>query len=75
MAQSGDPVRLVGGANSREGRVEIYHDGQWGTICDDNWDDHDATVVCEQLGFSGADGFATQAAQFGQGTPHQTAIL
>uniref|UniRef100_A0A8C3BUD4 Neurotrypsin n=1 Tax=Cairina moschata TaxID=8855 RepID=A0A8C3BUD4_CAIMO len=61
------PLRLVGGKESFEGRVEVYHDGKWGTICDDQWDDRDAEVVCRQLGLSG-NPKALSWAHFGQGS-------
>ena len=59
-------IRLVGGSHQKEGRVEILHDGKWGTICDDSWDINDANAVCRQMGFSGAKGYKTSA-HFGQG--------
>ena len=63
----GVAVRLVGGSSYNEGRVEVYYNYQWGTVCDDGWDDTDAGVVCRQLGF-GSSGTAIGSADFGQGS-------
>ncbi|KAJ8027600.1 Deleted in malignant brain tumors 1 protein [Holothuria leucospilota] len=58
-------VRLAGG-NDTSGRVEVFLDGQWGTVCDDSWGYNEAIVVCRQLGFPSALE-ATTNALFGEG--------
>ena len=52
VCTTGD-VRLVGGSNPLEGRVEVCFFNQWGTICDTMWGTEEAEVVCQQLGFAG----------------------
>lgn len=59
--------RLVGESWSGEGRVEIFHNGTWGTVCDDDWDINDARVVCHDLDYSRASS-APHSAHSGQGS-------
>ena len=63
----GVTFRLVGGSSYYEGRVEVYYNYQWGTVCDDGWSSTDAGVVCRQLGY-GSSGLAYSGAYFGQGS-------
>jgi len=44
-------VRLAGSGYSNRGRLEVYHNGVWGTVCDDSFSNTDARVFCYQLGF------------------------
>ena len=60
-------VRLVDGPAKYEGRVEVNYNGEWGTVCKDEWDLNDAQVVCTELGFSAATA-APNNAIYGEGS-------
>ena len=59
-------IRLVNGNDEMSGRVEVLFDGEWGTICDDSFDNLDAQVVCRELGYQF--GVAYREARFGEGS-------
>jgi hypothetical protein len=45
-------VKLVGGKYANEGRIEIQHNGIWGSVCGTDFDATDARVVCSMLGYN-----------------------
>ncbi|CAI9171710.1 unnamed protein product [Rangifer tarandus platyrhynchus] len=67
MQRLSNTVRLVGGSGPHEGRVEIFHEGQWGTVCDDRWELRGGLVVCRSLGYKGVQS-VHKGAYFGKGT-------
>uniref|UniRef100_A0A452EIP9 SRCR domain-containing protein n=1 Tax=Capra hircus TaxID=9925 RepID=A0A452EIP9_CAPHI len=61
-----EKLRLRGGDSECSGRVEVWHSGSWGTVCDDSWSLAEAEMVCQQLG-CGQALEAKRAATFGPG--------
>ena len=60
------PLRLANGTDRCSGRVEMFHDGQWGTVCDDDWDMHEGEVVCRAMD-CGSPLMVPSSAHFGMG--------
>ncbi|XP_030012387.1 deleted in malignant brain tumors 1 protein-like [Sphaeramia orbicularis] len=68
LSAEGVQIRLVGSTSTRcSGRVEVYHNGSWGTVCDDDWDFNDTKVVCRQLDCNTRD-IVPLTRSFGEGT-------
>ena len=64
-------MRLVNGSGPHEGRVEVFHERRWGTVCDDVWDKTDGDVVCRMLGYQRAIEIH-KTGRFGQGEGTRT---
>jgi len=61
-------VRLIGGSNAFEGTVQVFFNGQWGSICDDGWTGNDAAVVCRMLGYKSPGAGGLSGGRFRPGT-------
>jgi len=59
-------IRLMNGATENQGRVEVFVEGEWGTVCDDSFSILDAKVICKMLGYPGAV-IARSRAYYGRG--------
>ncbi|ELU11585.1 hypothetical protein CAPTEDRAFT_135691, partial [Capitella teleta] len=60
------PVRLVDGNSENQGRIEMFHSGEWGTVCDDGFGLQAALVVCRSMGYN--HGYHYGDARFGEGS-------
>lgn len=78
QSESGTPViqlRLTGEKRKHyEGRVEVFYNGEWGTVCDDDFSISAAQVVCRELGFMDAESWSPSA-KYGRGEGKKISFL
>ncbi|XP_006817471.2 scavenger receptor cysteine-rich domain superfamily protein-like [Saccoglossus kowalevskii] len=60
-------IRLVNGNLPNQGRVEVMHQGQWGTVCEAGFGNKTVDVICRQLGYNRG-GISRTGAKYGEGT-------
>ena len=61
-------IRLVGNGLPYQGRLEVFYNGEWGTVCNDGWDSYDAKVACRQLNYPGVYTYFTHPYIYGPGS-------
>ncbi|XP_063405982.1 deleted in malignant brain tumors 1 protein-like [Mytilus trossulus] len=61
-------LRIISTTQENKGRLEIYHNGEWGTVCDDGFENVDAAVACKQLGYCSGVAVAPSAVHHGVAT-------
>ncbi|XP_025103062.1 deleted in malignant brain tumors 1 protein-like [Pomacea canaliculata] len=60
-------ARVVGGT-AEAGRLEIFYDGTWNTVCHDGFGQKEALVACRMLGFNSTTAVAVGSAKYGAGS-------
>lgn len=59
-------LRIVGGPNTTTGRLEIFFNGLWGSVCDDGWSHAEADVACRQMGYAGGRAIDQRTGLYGE---------